>query len=92
MKNEKYERGEWLDVKIHILFYLSNSWNLELIVRRTSFGTVKDNGHTYKFYLHNFLFYEASKYGVGANFGAKLEQMLNGSVYNSVIVCNVFLF
>jgi hypothetical protein len=38
-----------LNVKVHILFYGDNSRNIPL--RQMKFSTVKEDGHTYKFYL-----------------------------------------
>jgi hypothetical protein len=53
MKNKKNESGERLKVKIHIFFHGDRSWTAGL--RKMKFGTVKDHGYTYKFYLNNCL-------------------------------------
>jgi hypothetical protein len=50
----------WLKVKIHILFYGENSWAIAL--SQMKFCTLKDHGHTYKFYL-NYYFDGAFEYG-----------------------------
>jgi hypothetical protein len=49
VKNQKYESGNWLKVKIHILFCGHKSQTVAL--RQMKSGTVKDSGHNYKFYL-----------------------------------------
>jgi hypothetical protein len=52
--NQKYEHGGLLKVKMNILSDGDNSWTFTL--RQTTFGTMKDNGHAYKFYLNNYFF------------------------------------
>jgi hypothetical protein len=49
---KKYEFGGQLKFKIDILFYGDNSWTVAL--RQTKFVAMKDDGHTYKFYLNNY--------------------------------------
>jgi hypothetical protein len=63
VKNQKCERGGRLKVKIHVLFYGDNSWNVAL--REIKFGTVKDHGHSIStsFILIFTLFDEVFKYG-----------------------------
>jgi hypothetical protein len=52
VKNKKYEHGGHLNVKIHSLFCGDNSWTIAL--RQMNFGTVRDHGYTYKFYLNHY--------------------------------------
>jgi hypothetical protein len=47
-----YEHGGRLIFKSNILFYGYNSWTVTLT--QTKFYTMKDSGHTYKFYLNNY--------------------------------------
>jgi hypothetical protein len=49
VRNEQYERGRRLNIKIHILLYGDNSWTVGL--RQIKFDTVKDHGYNYKFYM-----------------------------------------
>jgi hypothetical protein len=64
VKNEKYKREWRLKVKIHILFYGDNSCTVAL--RQMKFGTLRDHGHTNKFYMTFFV--EDFKYGDIAKF------------------------
>jgi hypothetical protein len=43
LKNQKYEHGGQLKVKLHVLFYGNNSQTVAL--RKRNFGTVKYHGH-----------------------------------------------
>jgi hypothetical protein len=74
-KNELYERGGGLKVKIRILFQGDDSWTQEIKLR-----TVKDNGYISKFKLNNCLFDEVFKCGNSVNFEIMLRQMLNHRV------------
>jgi len=51
-KDTKYEHGGRLKFKIHILFYVGNSWSVAL--NQLKFGTVEDHAHAYRFYLNNY--------------------------------------
>jgi hypothetical protein len=50
-ESKKYEHDWQLKFKIHILFCGDNSWAVAL--KQTKFGTMKDRGPSYKFYLKN---------------------------------------
>jgi hypothetical protein len=50
-RNQKYEHGERLKVKIKILFYAEKS--LTVTRRRMKFFTSKDHGNTYKLYSNH---------------------------------------
>jgi hypothetical protein len=56
VKNQKYECGGQLNVKIHILLH---GHNYE-VCTQIKFGTVKDCGHTYLFYLNYYYFVSQS--------------------------------
>jgi hypothetical protein len=51
-KIQKYECGGQLKIEIHILFHGDNSWTVAL--RWMKFGSVKDNGHIYRFYFNHY--------------------------------------
>jgi hypothetical protein len=51
---QKCERGGRFTFKIHVLFYEDNSLTIALTFRETKFGTVKDHGHAYMFYLNHY--------------------------------------
>jgi hypothetical protein len=77
VKTIKYECGVRLKVKI-IFFLGDNSWNVAH--QQMKFGTVKDRGNTYKFYLnHHFLTKLLSMWMV-RTFEVMLGQALNDSV------------
>jgi hypothetical protein len=48
----KFEHYGQLKFKLHILLYGENSWTIAL--RQMKFCTLKDHGHTYKFYLNHY--------------------------------------
>jgi hypothetical protein len=50
VKKQTHERGRQLKVTIDILFHGDNSCTAAL--RQMKVWTVKDHGHTYKFYLN----------------------------------------
>jgi hypothetical protein len=51
-KTHTYERGERLNVQIHILFCGDNSWTVAL--RQIKFGAVKDRGYTYQCHSNHY--------------------------------------
>jgi hypothetical protein len=53
VKNQKYESGGRLKFKKYISFYGDNSWTVSL--GKVKFVTVRDHGHTFKFYLYHFV-------------------------------------
>jgi hypothetical protein len=63
---QTYERGRWLKVKIHILFYGQNSWTAAL--GQMKYCTLKDHGHTYKCYLNRYSLMELLNMAVFQNF------------------------
>jgi hypothetical protein len=65
-EKQEYERGGWLNIKIHILFYGDNLWTFAII--QMKFGTVKYHGHAYKFNFHLYFIREALKYGDGVKY------------------------
>jgi hypothetical protein len=50
-RNQKYEHGGRLKIKINILFYEDNSWTVAL--KQCKFCTSKYHRHTYEFYLNH---------------------------------------
>jgi hypothetical protein len=50
-------------LKTHILFCGDNSQTAAL--KQTKFGTMKDHGHAYKFYMNHYFFDAAFEYGSG---------------------------
>jgi hypothetical protein len=60
------DRDSTLNYKIHILFYVDNSWTVGLTPVKLSI--VKVQKHTYKFIWIMNVFDEALKYGDGSKF------------------------
>jgi hypothetical protein len=52
MRNEKYELRVSLKFKVHILLCRDNYRTVKL--RQVKFRIMKDQGHTYKFYLNHY--------------------------------------
>jgi hypothetical protein len=71
VKNQKYECGRRLEIKIRILFYAENSRTVALIVRQIKFGTVKDHWHIPASFIWTVILSdEAFKYDDGLKFWA----------------------
>jgi hypothetical protein len=52
VRNKKYEHGGRFNFKIHSLFCGDNSRTVAL--RQINFRIVREQGHTYKFYLNHY--------------------------------------
>jgi hypothetical protein len=79
-RSSKNGNGGLLILIIYLFTYLFIFAETSRNVAQTKFGTVKNHGHAYKFYLNHWLFDEAFKYSDGVNFEVMMGQRLNHSV------------
>jgi hypothetical protein len=75
--------------KLKFTFYFIQRTHKPLHLSQIKFYTLKDNGHTYKFYFNHPFINGTFEYSVFWNFEVMLGQTLNYFVQYCVILCSV---